>query len=232
MPARLPMLTPEQCDLVIDRLQAHRSRWTQRLRGLPFYTLGAASYLDAESGRTAYRERARALNPLLEREFGWLYERLRSELSRCLAAEVSHEPRAALPGFHIFLSHRAFRASLGRIHFDLQFMHIDWLDADRMDFLHPVSYTLAIRLPRSGAGLLTWDITKAEYDAMAPDERSSIARDRTSNFLPYTEGELICHSGMLLHQIAPARGDPDADDMRITLQGHALHGPEGFHLYW
>lgn len=229
---RVPMLTPTQCELVLERLQAHRSRWTQRYPGLPFYTLGAASYLDAEAGNATYYEQASALNPLLKREFGWLYERLLFALGRHLKDRVRFESRAALPGFHIFLAHRAFRKPLGKIHFDLQFANIDWPAPEQMDHLHPVSYTLAIRLPVSGGGLCTWTITKAEYDEMEPDERARIGRERSSTYIPYAEGEMICHSGMILHRIAPAGEEMRTEDMRVTLQGHALLGRDGYRLYW
>ena len=214
--------------------RGNRAAWTNRYPGLPAYTLGAASYLDSgprASQRAVYRARAKALNPLLEREFGWLYERLLKALRKHLRAEVAFAPRAALPGFHIFLANPVFRRPLGRIHFDLQFEGIDWSDDD-MDFSRPVSYTLAIRLPQSGAGLQTWEIGKAEYDALSPEASERIADGATPGYVPYREGVMVCHSGMLLHRIAPALGRLRADDMRVTLQGHALPGRNGYRLYW
>ena len=228
------LLTVEECHRVLAGSEANRAAWTNRYPGLPAYTLGAASYLDsgpAAGQRAAYHARAKALNPLLEREFGWLYERLLKALREHLRAEVSFAPDAARPGFHIFLADPAFKRPLGRIHFDLQFEGIDWPE-DGMDFSRPVSYTLAIRLPKAGAGLQTWDIGKAEFDALSPEARRRIGDDETSGYVPYREGFMVCHSGMLLHRIAPAGSDLRADDMRVTLQGHALPGPNGYRLYW
>ena len=229
----LPLLTADECDRVLEGVQAQRAAWIRRHPGLPFYTLGAASYLDAGPGRRdAYYARAAALNPLQEREFGWLYERLLEALGHHLAAAVSFEPRAARPGFHVFLAHEGFRRPIGRIHFDLQYLGLEWADEKRMDFSCPVSFTLAVRLPRSGAGLRTWDIDKAEYDAMTPAARAAIGRQRTHVRIPYRAGWMTCHSGMLLHQIAPAAPDLRPGDMRVTLQGHALPGRDGYRLYW
>ncbi len=233
MIAHVPLLNADECARALERVQARRDAWTQRYPGLPAYTLGAASYLDSGPGRRdAYHARAAALNPLLEREFGWLYERLLEALGESLHAGVAFEPRAARPGFHIFLAHEAFKRPLGRVHFDLQFMDVDWPDGQRMDFSRPVSYTLAIRLPESGAGLHAWDVGKAEYDAMDPAARDRIGEERTPEYVPYREGTMAVHSGMLLHRIAPAADDLRPDDARVTLQGHALPGPDGYRLYW
>ena len=232
MIARVPLLDAEECARVLERVQAHRDAWTQRYPGLPSYTLGAASYLDSGPGRSgAYYAKAAALNPLLEREFGWLYERLLAALVEHLETAAAFAPRAARPGFHVFLAHEAFRRPLGRIHLDRQFMGLDWPDDGEIDFSRPVSYTLAIRLPASGAGLRTWEIDAAEFDAMDPAARERIGREMAPEYVPYEEGTMVCHSGMLLHQIAPA-ADLRPDDMRVTLQGHALPGRDGYLLYW
>lgn len=233
MVARIPLLSAEECARVLEQVQAHRAVWTQRYPGLPAYTLGAASYLDSGPGRRdAYYAKAAALNPLLEREFGWLYERLLGALGEHLQARAAFEPRAARPGFHVFLAHEAFKRPLGRIHFDLQFMTLDWPEGERMDFSRPVSYTLAIRLPKCGAGLRTWEIGEEEWDRMDSAARDRIGREGSPDYVPYREGTMVCHSGMLLHQIAPAAGDLRPDDMRVTLQGHALPGRSGYRLYW
>ena len=233
MVTHIPLLTSQECGRVLEGVRARRAAWTRRHPALPFYTLGAASYLDSGAGRRdAYYEKAAALNPVLERGFGWLYERLLAALGRHLGAEVAFQPRAARPGFHVFLAHEGFKHPLGRVHFDLQYLDLEWADVDRMDFSQPVSCTLAVRLPRSGAGLRTWGIGKAEYDAMEPAARDAIGRERAHAYVPYREGVMVCHSGMLLHQIAPAGPDLHPDDMRVTLQGHALPGRDGYRLYW
>ena len=234
MIGRIALLNPDQCSRVLGQVQKLRAAWTQRVPGLPFYTLGAASYLDtAAAARGRYRKKAAAENPLLEREFGWLYDLLLRALEEHLQSKVAFEPDAARPGFHIFLSHESFRRPLGTVHFDLQFAGIEWPEDRELDRSQPVSYTLAIRLPRSGAGLRVWNFTKAEYDAMDPKpDLQSIGGEDSLEYVAYREGEMVCHSGMLLHQIAPAEADLQPDDMRVTLQGHALPGRDGYWLYW
>lgn len=228
--ARLPLLDAAECARALETVLAHREAWTARLPGAPFYTLGAASYLDAAAGAAPYYAVAAELNPLLERGFGWLYERLLPALASHLGADAAFEPRAARPGFHVFLAHPSFGRPLARIHFDLQYLNLEW-DGGR-DLSRPVSFTLPVRLPRAGAGLNTWNIAKPEYDAMTPGQRERIGDDHPPDRVPYEEGVLVCHSGTLLHQIAPASRPMDPDDMRVTLQGHALPGEGGYRVYW
>jgi len=232
MVTHLPLLTPEECGRVLEGIQAQKKIWEPRYPGLPFYTLGAASYLDSGPGRHGYDAKAARFNPLLEQEFGWLYERLLGALRSHLGEKVTFEPRAARPGFHIFLAHEAFRRPLGKIHFDLQYSGITWEVESKPDFSQPLSYTVAIRLPRAGAGLHLWDITKAEYDASGMTDLEAVSRERAPDYIPYKEGAMVYHSGLLLHRIAPARGGIRPDDMRVTLQGHALLGRDGYRLYW
>ena len=228
----LPLLSPGECTRVLERVEARREDWIPRSLGLPFYTLGAASYLDAGRGQSEYYDKAAAFNPLLERDFGWLYRRLQGSIAKHLRAAVAFEDRAARPGFHIFLAHPAFMHPIGRIHFDLQFRDLEWPDEKEFDFSRSVSFTLAIRLPRSGAGLEVWDLDKVTWDAMSPTERKRFAENVPPRRIPYRTGWMVCHSGMLMHRIAPATGYPQPDDMRITLQGHALPSQDGYRLYW
>jgi hypothetical protein len=223
------MLSAEECTLVAATVDALRPLWIpRRRRSGAFHTLGAASYLDYNQ----YFERAALFNGHLEREFGWLYERLRQTLSDRLECRVAFEPRAARPGFHIFHPADDMTIPAGNRHFDLQFEKITWPDGDRLDFTTPVSYTLAIRLPHSGGGLNVWPLTKTEYDAMDADARHGFNLDQTIEFIPYQEGGLVCHSGFLLHTAAASRSTLRAEDRRLTLQGHALWREDTYLLYW
>ena len=228
----VPLLAPHECNRVLERVKARRQSWIPRMPGLPFYSLGAASYLDAGRGRAGYYERAAACNPMLKRDFGWLYRKLRKALANHLQTHVMFATGAACPGFHIFLGHPAFKRPLGRIHFDLQFHDLEWPPEAEVDFSRPFSFTLAICLPRSGAGLHLWDIDKTTWDAMSPSARNRIAEEIPPRYARYRTGSMVCHSGMVLHRIAPATEDLQSDDLRVTLQGHALPGQDGYHMYW
>ncbi len=228
---QVPMLSPDECSRVLDEIEALRPLWVLRRKragALQFHTLGAASYLDFGQ----YFERAAMFNPHLERSFGWLYDRLLQTLRERLHCEVAFEPRAARPGFHIFRPNDDLTILAGNRHFDVQFEQIAWPDRDRFDFSTPLSYTLAIRLPHSGGGLNIWPLTKTEYESMDAAARSRFDVNGSIEYVPYQEGSLVCHSGLLMHTGAAARTTLRPDDMRITLQGHALWCDEGYRLYW
>src|SRR5262245_44368949 len=75
----IPVLSAAECEHVRQTVHGLRSLWINRGSAeYPFYTLGAASYIDAVPGPTParYSELLEQLNPSLERSFAWLYNRL------------------------------------------------------------------------------------------------------------------------------------------------------------
>jgi hypothetical protein len=218
---------------VVARLDGLREAWTSRMEGVLFATLGAASYLDAWP---SYRELAHARNPLLRAHFGELLERLRGELERLLDDPVRFAEPFALPGFHLWGMPGIPRPGDASLHFDLQYERLPWPDEARPGFAKPLSFTLPLRLPAAGGGLTHWDLSKGRVDAfyartgldVSIDELSRLTSER---FAAYQPGELVVHSGHLLHRIAGV--DTLApDDRRVTLQGHGLFFQGAWHLYW
>jgi hypothetical protein len=230
---RLAMFSDAECRAVGDRVNALREEWTARDPRLPFYTLGTASYLDATAGRFgAYSAAARYTNAILGEHFAPLLDRLRTTLEPVLGGPVRHDSRLALPGFHIFLADPAFTQPIADVHYDLQFEHLDWSPHTPIETERQLSMTLAISLPRAGAGLRVWDIDRRQLDALSLNERRKhMERNRTARVHDYRIGELALHSGYLLHQVEPARGYCDADE-RITLQAHAMPAGNEWVLYW
>lgn len=230
------VLDAGECGRAADLIYALRPHWEPRLADAPFFTLGAASYMDAipAARQAEYYEKAARLNPVLEENFGWLYAKLTRALEQHLGAACAFEPRAARPGFHIFLPVPVFQQSLASIHVDLQYELLDWRGHPRPDFGNPVSFTLSVVLPRGGGGLHTWDVP---YEAVRGLSRPEIARTVASTppeLRRYAPGSIVLHSGHTLHQIAPLPaiepGDPR--DARITLQGHAMRSEGTWWLYW
>jgi hypothetical protein len=219
---QLPALTDAECDAVRDAVMALRPAWTARDPQLPFYTLGAASYLDAVGDAPAYARLAAAGNPLLQTHFGWLHARVAGLLSQALGAPVALAGHLALPGFHVFLASRVFEQAIASVHCDLQYRLHDWRGL-QADLTQPLSFTLPVALPRHGGGLHTWDLSLAEWSAQAQPP----APTRHA----YRRGHLVLHAGHLLHQIAPGR-DLQGDDQRITLQGHGVLAGGVWRLYW
>jgi hypothetical protein len=230
----LDVLSAEECAGVVDTVHRCRDAWAPMNARLPMYTLGAASYIEGGKGREArYLEKARAVNPLLQEHFGWLYQRLATVLGDALGGPVLYDAdHLALPGFHVFLAHPAFTRPIASLHFDLQFEHVDWSARPDLDFSRQLSMTLALCLPASGGGLRLWDVAYAEFQEMPPAEQRRVRSGALeSTLVAYAAGSMVVHSGLQLHQIAPVR-EMSPDDQRITLQAHTVPTDEGWLLYW
>src|SRR6476619_6150019 len=85
---------------------------------------------------------------------GWMYDKVADRLAEALGAPTRYPDDLALPGFHVFVKPISSKA----IHFDGQHRHLNWGKSSDVDLQHPLSFTLAIALPRSGSGLMLWDI--------------------------------------------------------------------------
>ncbi len=225
----------DQAEVATVRAAVHAQRplWIPRGTVRPFYTLGAASYLDARGGRfAAYQEQAQQMNPILVKHFGWLLDRVRAALSTHVNAAVHFDDRLARPGFHIFRLDSVSPYASADVHYDQQYALIDWSALGTPDASSQLSVTLAIALPASGGGLLLWNINRLELDRMPRDERLAHATaNRVATLLRYAPGRLVIHSGHQLHQIAGV-ADQVLGDERITLQAHALRVNGEWVIYW
>jgi hypothetical protein len=154
------IFTEEECKDMVNDIWLLKDRWTHwgsSAAFLPFFTLGAASYLE----NRWYHESAAYINPLMETQFGWIYPRLLAGLEKGVGAKVRYHSDAlssapALPGFHIFLSNLVWQLPVARVHYDGQYASIKTFPKDA-DFHNPLSFTVSIQLPTAGqAGLLVY----------------------------------------------------------------------------
>lgn len=232
----LNLLTDQQVKKVIDHIDALSDKWEQRNAPLPFFTLGAASYLDTSKvSNRRYYDKATRLNPILMTHFGWLYDQVIDGMQQATGKKCRLADGQALPGFHIFKAHQQFLSPVASMHIDLQYKTLLWQEAQRVDLeTNTLSFTLALELPKSGAGLNTWP--ESHEDLMAMPFWSTLLGNTEvqseCTFVEYQVGNMVVHSGELLHQIAPLR-EFNPEDRRITLQGHAVlsHG-DTYLLYW
>jgi hypothetical protein len=231
--AETDIVTPEEARQVCDAVRAERAHWTRRSPSYPFFTLGAACYLDGPRvGFAAYQQEARRLNPLLRSRFGWLHDRLRTEVSNLVGSPADYDERVALPGFHIFLTDPTGPSHVASVHYDLQYEQIDWTGWGTPDPDQQLSMTITFALPASGGGLLVWNLNRLALSSMSDLERRTfVAANRTGCFHPYSIGRLAVHSGHQLHQIAATKGAHPADE-RITMQAHALPVDGRWLIYW
>jgi hypothetical protein len=225
-------LSHEECAVVHSWVHERRRYWKQRHPVLSFYTLGAASHLDAvNNGAKHYRDLAAEENERLWNGLEWVYNRLAESLSRELGEAFFYDKTLGLPGFHIFLD-PALSCSGSAKHFDLEHELIDWDSYELVDEAKKLSLTLAIRVPASGAGLWVWDINYLDLQELSPAAvRVLCERNARGTLHPYTPGRLVVHSGYQLHQIGTSpQFQPNQE--RLTLQAHAQRVREGYVLYW
>lgn len=229
----LPLLTPDECQDVVNRLHEARPHWTRRHPMAPFFTLGNPSYLDGGNPPSpAYLEACVGGNAFLAPLFADVYARLEETLARHFQARLARAPRTALPGFHIFLAHKAFTKPVASLHLDLQYEKISWPEDSFYSTEQPLSFTLALQLPASGGGLTWWPLDEKTVLGMPGAELKEAVRSTPAEFFPYRTGHLALHSGHLLHQISPSP-KMEKGEARITLQGHGLWGRDGvLYLYW
>ncbi len=226
----LETLTGRECAEARGVLMELRQQWILRNVWAPFYTLGAASYIDAAADYSKYAGFAAQFNPVLHQHFGWLHQRVCEVLSRELGEPVKLAEGLAHPGFHIYLSSKLFEKPIASIHCDSQYLLHEWKDPEA-DFTRPISFTLPIALPVHGGGLNVWNLAYHELSAAGENANAALLNSRQRTYHPYRAGFMAMHSGHVMHQAAPGR-DVQPDDERITLQGHGIFSRGAWRLYW
>lgn len=244
------LLTEQECQEIRAGIDDLKHLWIQRHLTVPFYTLGASNYFDiATKFPTPYYQMATEYNPILQAHFGKLYQRLADALADRLQAPVGYRNRLALPGFHIFLADPAFGQMLGLthrqwyhaldkpeivaspIHCDTPHTIVDWGTKEGLDFNNPISFTLAIALPKCGAGMHVWDLWLKETTDLSEAKLEERINSSPKQLYSYEVGKLALHSGQMYHQVA-SMPNMQIDDERITLQGHGLMCDGTWQLYW
>ncbi len=213
-PRRLALLDPRECDEIAAAVDSMTAHWIDRHPLAPFYTLGAAAYLDMPAGRDLYAARVAANNPLLDGRFAACYARLCDGLRAMLGAPVvpDPDPGHARPGFHIYCASPFFAFDVASLHTDRQYQLLDWPGDFRPDEDDVLTFTLPLRQP-PGSGLRLW-----------PDGPTQPCRQ-----IDYRPGELVVHDGLTPHQAVLM---PAASGDRITLQGHAVRIGTTWRVYW
>lgn len=229
-------LAPSELQELTQTLDALHPFWTRRAAApLPIYTLGAATYLDARTGVSPYKQLAAQKNTVLKQHFGWLHKKLIDTLTP-LVGSATLEKDLALPGFHIFGEPKSKPLPLAlcnvlertpaSVHIDTPYKNhfAHWLRYKDVDFLNALSMTVCLERPQHGAGLNTWQTLNHTIDfhghPMVDDgfDRKLLGKP---TYLSYESGWLYISMGHIIHQIAPCRPFLPTD-RRITLQAHAV----------
>jgi len=220
------LLTEDECAVIAKRVMDLRPHWTRRSVG--FYSLGAASYIDAVGRTDGYIGAARRINAILLQNFSGLYRDLAGFLEELLEEPVRLDTSRASPGFHVFEYSGADRGhddEAPRAHFDLQ-----WKSAypDKAP-TGTLSFTLSIEAPSGGASMAVWNLRY--QDALLGVTCRDHAAHHKPQHVDYAPGGLVIHDGLILHAIGAA-GMRNPLGRRITLQGHGIRLDRNWLLYW
>jgi len=225
-------LNPEECTKVRDKVVELKESWTSRggYFDYPFYSLGAASYMDAVNDAEDYYKKASQTNIIINQNFDWLLEKVSLFITEKLGKPAFFHPRFALPGFHIFQADELFEIPVASRHVDLQYKLLDWRDI-KFDEKDCISFTVYVRMPSAGGGLYLWDYTFSDLSHLSDIDRQNKLADEDYKYRKFEQGQLVIHDGLHFHQIAAMEEVKDSDE-RISLQGHAVLSQGNYFLYW
>ena len=254
---RVKTFTKEDCNKILKEIYNLEKLWINRsqerrysfenkmkITRAPFWTLGAASYLDHVKKGEQYDKHRDYLNPVLHKKFNWIYEIICERLQSDLKEPVVIDGFLAHPGFHIFSAKtgsviereylKMFEQPLGSVHVDVQWEehHDHWQTFKEVDLENTLSFTVPIKLPSGGGGLYTWADEVNPYSFNYTTNENKLAELESPAITNlYTEGEMIYFIGHLLHQMMPGV-NVQPDDRRITVQGHGQKCDGVWRLYW
>jgi hypothetical protein len=195
-----------------------------------------------------YDKLKRITNPILMQRFSSLYKKICQQVEKELNEKclINEDADLAFPGFNIFTPYEDCEKIDSPPHIDLQWTyHLDNLkqifsDVSEDRFL---TFTLAIKLPKSGGGLYIWDaedekisnyISAKRYYKNTMMKCKNIFKDQQKvtkeffeketnpKFINYKEGYMTLFDNLLLHQVAPFNLPYENNEERITLQGHGI----------
>ena len=192
-------------DKIADKIMQLKPLWVKRPSEFIFYTLGPCAYLDGT--KPEYKRDLKLINPILKEEFGDLYKKISEYLKQILGEEVTLNDDLAHPSFHIIFSNEYAVYNGGNWHIDTPQVTAGYPDHKQ------ITFTVAIKLPFGGGGI---DYTEDQ---------------RTAQYLPYKEKEIIVHDGLTMHRIAPMQKHIPGD-VRITMQGHVIRINGKLNMFW
>ncbi len=180
------------------------------------YRLGAGiSYYKPTA---LYYAASKQMNPVLNKHFAWMYEKLLQKLSTGLDCKVRFREDLALPGFNIYCGPVDFSTVVYNKHLDLQYLDLNWDPPGSADVESTISFTIPIAAPLHGTGLNIWDVTQISAEEI--EDTDALSQDKAI-YQSYKLGVAAIHDGKHYHQMSITEKWTPTDE-RITLQGHGL----------
>ena len=246
------ILTEDQCKLYSSKVSDCKDLFNTYADN-KFSILGAASYAN---NLEEYNLIKNKINPVIKNNFLDLLDIVRSYIEQSINEPCYFNENLSYPGFHIFYAdHKDSLLPLTSLHIDTPYqLHKDYLlkEYNHVDFDFPLTFTLCLKLPKSGAGLYYWD--KDNWDKQTEEQSyefysdiyekyaslfktNTPTREEYEKFiepkiLSYEIGNIVLFKGNLLHQIAPFYSPIYSDELRITMQGHGIKCDGKWLLYF
>ena len=255
----LAILNPQEAERVAETILSLDEHWVCPNNDY-FFTVGAFSareFFDKDGPVAAdrhdvysrYHGDRTLLNPLLSKSFTDMYESVRRELENALGANVFYaSEHLGLPGFQILGPNPKQKIMPDAVTRQLEQLegwsafHIDtpyiphasfWERFQSADFNNGLTFTLSVKLPKSGSGLDVWKNPGDAAAALAFNGIPTLDHQQLITdyeFVPYQTGHLTYFTGHVVHRVA-GRHRLLCDDRRITLQGHGIKCDGAWYLY-
>jgi hypothetical protein len=236
---------------VVEQLIGLEKLWVKRSPTLS--TLGAIAYLEAYADANfnvcfnkmgdfyAHRQ---LMNPVLNRRFASLYQKITSVLSQELGAPVELCHELPHPGFQLIFTTEEYARKIATpdAAVDLPPIHVDqpyraylpyWAQFNEIDWAETLTFTLPLELPQEGSGLYLWSkISLTELDELRLLDSAGLERKfgPWSEVIDYTPGVMSYFTGHYLHQIKHPK-KLLMSDRRFTCQGHGVKCDGVWRLY-
>ena len=219
-------LSKKECKKIVNLLIKRQDKWESRSPfGDFFMSYGALTYLDTKN----YDKKVKRFNQILLEDFDWIYNKIKLYYKNKFNKSIEY--RKALPGFHIFQNSDKINMykDFANIHSDLTHLKHDWESPISSVF----SFTIAIELPKCGAGLNVWPsfpkhIKNTFFPGMKKDDQELLKE--TAIYIPYKLGYIYEHTGLLMHQIT-VQDSVEDKERRITMQGHLVETTNKIIIY-
>ncbi|OQP60134.1 hypothetical protein A3860_34200 [Niastella vici] len=221
------VLNSGECEQAVNKIEKLSEHW--EAHGNVLYTLGSPVYQNT-CNMSAYYYKAKVFNELLWANFNQLYEKVLLVLSAYVMDEVFFYKNVSIPGFHIFVLETPYAG--GGMHFDLPHQSLSWKMPVKI-LPRFITFTLALELPKSGAGINLWNLSYDEVmsKGIRFQDIPALTGSIQSAYQSYEVGKIAIFEGLYLHGIAPIQL-VEGTEKRITLQGHIINLNNTWMAYW
>jgi hypothetical protein len=219
------LISDKLADNIYDRVLKLKPHWKKK--NPVMYTLGIGSYIEDD-----YHSKVKESNKLLYNNFSDMYKIVLDYFKSSYPnTNVKYRTDCGLPGFHIFECNSLFSLPVSSVHVDRQWNRIKHYPNEDFDLENTLSFTLTIKLPKSGGGLYIFK--NIPENCLIPKPLQFNLADKEK--INYRKGYFVLHTGNTTHMIANSSNpSTKKQEYRITLQCHGIYDRNNntWWIYW